>query len=103
MAENANARSESADVFHVDQPTWKPRRGAGPRAFEGSEVTAVRNVVRGSLELDSDEELHVDDRIAAKVYMRVVGVRHEVDGRGELVRTQILKPVLSYVETEQHD
>ena len=85
--ESANVRSETSggDV-------WR-----SPLNFEGHAVSGVKNVVRGSLELDSDECLGVDDRLVAKVEMRVVGVRHEVDAKGDLIRTQILKPILSYV------
>lgn len=65
--------------------------------FEGQEVHALTHVVSGRLELDDDTPLSIDDRLVAKVEMRVVGVRHIVDAQGQLVRQQILKPILGYI------
>ncbi len=64
--------------------------------FEGRPVDGVKIVMSGSVPLDealSETVLGMDDAVQLVSMFRVVGVRHDVDKDGKLIRIQVLKPV----------
>lgn len=67
-------------------------------AFEGRVVDQVAIRIAGSMPTDGLPEnliVSVDDRVRLVGEYKVVGVRHYVDPRtGDLVREQMLKPIL---------
>jgi len=65
--------------------------------FEGRRVDAVSIRIVGSMPTDELPQMtvSVDDRVRLVGEYKVVGVRHYVDAKtGDLVREQVLKPML---------
>ena len=63
--------------------------------FEGRPVDGVSMKVSGKAPLEDldGEPLSIDDRVQMMAIYTVTGVHHEVNGNGELIRVQTLKPV----------
>lgn len=64
--------------------------------FEGTPVHAAHMKISGqsSIEATDDIVISVDDRVRLVGEYRVTGIRHTVNDKGEVIREQILKPVL---------
>lgn len=64
--------------------------------FEGTPVHAAHMKISGQAAIEATEDIviSVDDRVRLVGEYRVIGVRHSVNDKGEVVREQILKPVL---------
>lgn len=64
--------------------------------FEGAPVHAAHMKISGNTEIEATDDIVIstDDRVRLVGEYRVTGVRHEVNKDGELVRVQVLKPVL---------
>jgi len=65
--------------------------------FEGRQVDAVSIKIAGTMPTDDlpDVTVSVDDRVRLVGEYKVVAVRHYVDPKtGDLVREQVLKPIL---------
>jgi DNA segregation ATPase FtsK/SpoIIIE-like protein len=64
-------------------------------AFEGHPVEGAVVKMTGKIPLDDleFEVIGVDDLVKTVTVMRCIGVRHEVDANGRLLRVQILSPI----------
>lgn len=63
--------------------------------FEGREVAGAAVKISGKAPLDDlhDVILEVDDRVQLRATYTVLGVNHEVNKQGQLIRVHTLKPV----------
>lgn len=63
--------------------------------FEGREVAGAAVQLTGKAPLDdlADVVLEIDDRVQLKATYTVVGVRHDVNKDGQLIRVHTLRPV----------
>ena len=74
------------NIRHLRNPAIPP--------FEGRAVDVISgHISAGTKMLDPDMPvISIDDRVHVLTTMRCVGVRHEVDKDGNLVRVQVMKP-----------
>lgn len=70
--------------------------GAHLPAYEGQQVNEVKVKIAGlsAVDLPDDVVVSIDDRVRLVGEFRVTGVRHYVNDKGDLVREQVLKPIV---------
>lgn len=91
-----DAAEASVTELYEGATTYVPTPGI-PQ-FEGRQVDAAHLKIAGTTPLDEvgDIVVSVDDRVRLVAEYRVVGVRHYVHpGTGDLVREQVLKPLVA--------